>query len=69
MKSLPPFADLLTKDRMSLLISRRFYTGHIVNRILVLEKGQIREQGTHSHLVAFGGRYAEVFELHAAGYR
>jgi ATP-binding cassette, subfamily B, bacterial len=62
------FADL-TKDRMSVLISHRFSTVRMANRILVLENGEIREQGTHSQLVALGGRYAELFELQAAGYR
>jgi ATP-binding cassette subfamily B protein len=62
------FADL-TRDRMSVLISHRFSTVRMANRILVLEGGEIREQGSHSQLVALGGRYAELFELQAAGYR
>jgi ATP-binding cassette subfamily B protein len=62
------FADL-TKDRMSVLISHRFSTVRMANRILVLESGRIKEQGSHSQLVALGGRYAELFELQAAGYR
>ena len=37
--------------------------------ILVLADGEIMEQGTHQQLVALGGRYAELFELQAAGYR
>jgi ATP-binding cassette subfamily B protein len=62
------FADL-TKERMSVLISHRFSTVRMANRILVLDGGQIREQGSHRQLVALGGRYAELFELQAAGYR
>ena len=62
------FAEL-TKGRMAVLISHRFSTVRMADRILVLENGQIREQGTHNHLVALGGRYAELFELQAAGYR
>jgi ATP-binding cassette subfamily B protein len=62
------FADL-TRDRMSVLISHRFSTVRMANRILVLEGGEIREQGSHSQLLAVGGRYAELFELQAAGYR
>jgi ATP-binding cassette subfamily B protein len=62
------FADL-TRDRMSVLISHRFSTVRMADRILVLENGRIREQGSHSQLVALGGRYAELFELQAAGYR
>jgi ATP-binding cassette subfamily B protein len=54
---------------MAVLISHRFSTVRMADRILVLENGRIVEQGTHRHLVALGGRYAELFELQAAGYR
>jgi ATP-binding cassette, subfamily B, bacterial len=62
------FADL-TRGRMAVLISHRFSTVRMADRILVLENGQIREQGTHHELLAVGGHYAELFELQAAGYR
>jgi ATP-binding cassette subfamily B protein len=62
------FADL-TQGRMAVLISHRFSTVRMADRILVLEHGRITEQGTHQELVALGGRYAELFELQAAGYR
>jgi ATP-binding cassette subfamily B protein len=62
------FADL-TRGRMAVLISHRFSTVRMADRILVLADGAIQEQGTHEHLVALGGRYAELFELQAAGYR
>jgi ATP-binding cassette subfamily B protein len=62
------FADL-TRGRMAVLISHRFSTVRMADRILVLEHGVIREQGTHGQLVRLGGRYAELFELQAAGYR
>jgi len=62
------FAEL-TKGRMAVLISHRFSTVRMADRILVLRDGRIREQGTHNHLVALGGQYAELFELQAAGYR
>ena len=62
------FADL-TRDRMAVLISHRFSTVRMADRILVLADGEIVEQGTHQQLVALGGRYAELFELQAAGYR
>jgi ATP-binding cassette subfamily B protein len=62
------FAEL-TKGRMAVLISHRFSTVRMADRILVLQNGRIREQGTHHHLVALGGQYAELFELQAAGYR
>lgn len=62
------FSDL-TAGKMAVLISHRFSTVRMANRILVLEKGKIVEQGSHQQLVALGGRYAELFELQAAGYR
>src|SRR5579871_787237 len=62
------FADL-TRGRMAVLISHRFSTVRMANRILVLAEGAIQEQGSHQQLVALGGRYAELFELQAAGYR
>ncbi|MGA2881369.1 MAG: ABC transporter ATP-binding protein [Bryobacteraceae bacterium] len=62
------FADL-TRGRMAVLISHRFSTVRMADRILVLADGELVEQGTHQHLVALGGRYAELFELQAAGYR
>jgi ATP-binding cassette subfamily B protein len=51
------------------LISHRFSTVRMADRILVLAGGKIMEEGTHRELVALGGRYAELFELQAAGYR
>ncbi len=59
----------LTEGRMAVLISHRFSTVRMADRILVLADGQIKEQGTHEQLVALGGQYAELFELQAAGYR
>jgi ATP-binding cassette subfamily B protein len=62
------FADL-TAGKMAVLISHRFSTVRMADRILVLENGQIAEQGSHHDLVKLGGKYAELFELQAAGYR
>ena len=62
------FVDL-TAGKMAVLISHRFSTVRMADRILVLEEGRIAEQGSHGQLVALGGRYAELFELQAAGYR
>ncbi len=62
------FADL-TEGRMAVLISHRFSTVRMADSILVLEQGAIREQGTHDQLMARSGRYAEMFDLQAAGYR
>jgi ATP-binding cassette subfamily B protein len=62
------FADL-TKGKTSVLISHRFSTVRMSDRILVLENGRIAEQGAHNQLVSNGGSYAEMFELQAAHYR
>ncbi|MBC7888348.1 MAG: ABC transporter ATP-binding protein [Ferruginibacter sp.] len=62
------FAEL-TKDKAAMLISHRFSTVRMANRILVLEKGEIIELGSHEELLAKGGRYAELFQLQAMGYR
>jgi ATP-binding cassette subfamily B protein len=62
------FVDL-TAGKMAVLISHRFSTVRMADRIIVLADGEIVEQGSHHHLVSLGGRYAELFELQAAGYR
>jgi ATP-binding cassette subfamily B protein len=62
------FAEL-TKGKMALLISHRFSTVKMADRIIVLEHGVIAEEGRHDQLMAHGGRYAEMFELQASSYR
>ena len=62
------FAEL-TKGRMAVLISHRFSTVRMADRIIVLRGGELADQGTHEELVARGGLYAELFSLQAAGYR
>ena len=62
------FAEL-TKGRMAVLISHRFSTVRMADRILVLQGGELVDQGTHEELVAKRGLYAELFSLQAAGYR
>ncbi|MBV9852572.1 MAG: ATP-binding cassette domain-containing protein, partial [Armatimonadetes bacterium] len=59
----------LTEGKMALFISHRFSTVRLADRILVLEDGRIREDGTHQELLALGGTYAELFNLQAAAYR
>jgi len=59
----------LTEGKMSLLISHRFSTVKMSNRILVLKDGEIAEQGQHDQLLRMGGHYAGMFELQAANYR
>ena len=59
----------LTQGKMAVLISHRFSTVRMADRILVLQGGGLVEQGTHEELVARGGLYAELFALQAKGYR
>ena len=59
----------LTKERSAILISHRFSTVRMADRILVLEKGELKEIGNHHELLAKGGIYAELFELQAMGYK
>jgi ATP-binding cassette subfamily B protein len=62
------FAEL-TAGKMALLISHRFSTVRMADRIVVLEGGRLVEEGTHTQLMALGGRYAAMFEMQAASYR
>ncbi len=59
----------LTAGRMAVLISHRFSTVRMADRILVLGGGTVIENGTHEELLAADGVYAELFTLQAAGYR
>ena len=59
----------LTKDKTAMLISHRFSTVRMADRILVLDKGQILEIGSHEELLEKNGHYAELFQLQAMGYR
>ena len=62
------FAEL-TKGKSAVLISHRFSTVRMADRILVLDKGQLIEIGSHEELLQQNGRYAELFQLQAKGYR
>ena len=62
------FAEL-TKGKSAVLISHRFSTVRMADRILVLEKGELIEIGSHEELLEKEGRYAELFNLQARGYR
>ncbi len=59
----------LSAGKTAVLISHRFSSVRMADRILVLADGKVEAQGTHEELVAQQGRYAELFELQAAGYR
>lgn len=59
----------LTKHQMVFLISHRFSTVRMANKIIVIEGGELIEEGTHEQLLRKGKRYAELFTLQAAGYK
>jgi ATP-binding cassette subfamily B protein len=59
----------LTQGKSAVLISHRFSTVRMADRILVLEKGQLIELGSHNELLEQNGRYAELFRLQAMGYQ
>lgn len=62
------FAELVS-GQTAVLISHRFSTVRMADRIIVLKDGQVVEQGTHEALLARHGLYAELFTLQAEGYR
>jgi ATP-binding cassette subfamily B protein len=62
------FAELIG-GRMAILISHRFSTVRMADRIIVLQNGTITEEGTHEQLAHGGGLYAELFDMQASGYR
>ncbi|HJZ47015.1 MAG TPA: ABC transporter ATP-binding protein, partial [Roseiflexaceae bacterium] len=62
------FRDL-TDGKIAVLISHRFSTVRMADRIAVIEDGQISELGSHAELLALGGTYARLFEMQAEGYR
>jgi ATP-binding cassette subfamily B protein len=62
------FAEL-AEGKTVILISHRFSTVRRSHRIVVLEDGNVREQGTHDHLVGRGGQYAKLFQLQAKNYQ
>ncbi len=62
------FRDL-TDNKISIIISHRFSTVRMADHIIVLEKGQISEQGSHQQLIDLNGHYATLFRLQAKGYQ
>lgn len=61
------FSDLI-EGKTAVLISHRFSTVRMADRILFLENGRLLELGSHEELLAIGGKYAELFNLQAQGY-
>jgi ATP-binding cassette subfamily B protein len=59
----------LIHGKTGVIISHRFSSVRMADRILVLVDGTVEASGTHAELLAQRGRYAELFELQAAGYR
>ena len=59
----------LSAGKTAVLISHHFSSVRMADRILVLANGKVEAAGTHEELVAQPGRYSELFELQAAGYR
>ena len=59
----------LTSDKTAVLISHRFSTVRMADRIFVIEDGHVSEEGTHNELLAVGGTYARLFNLQAESYR
>ncbi len=59
----------LTQGKCAVLISHRFSTVRMADRILVLHEGSLLENGSHHELLKKGGHYAELFSLQASGYR
>jgi ABC-type multidrug transport system fused ATPase/permease subunit len=59
----------LTQEKMVILISHRFSTVRMADKIMVIADGKISEQGSHEELMQLNGRYAHLFAIQAAGYR
>ena len=62
------FRDL-TDDKISIIISHRFSTVRMADHIMVLEEGEITEEGSHAELMEKKGQYSNLFELQARGYQ
>jgi ATP-binding cassette subfamily B protein len=55
--------------RITILVSHRFSTVRMADRIIVLDAARLAEMGTHDELMARGGPYAELYGIQAAAYR
>lgn len=61
--------EKLTKNKTAILISHRFSTVRMADKIVVIDKGRILEQGAHRDLLRKGGKYAKLFRMQAEGYK
>ena len=59
----------LTSDRTTVFISHRFSTVRMAQNIIVLEHGEVTEQGSHDELMSLGGHYSVMFSTQAERYR
>ena len=59
----------LPKEKTVILISHRFSTVRTADRIIVIDEGKVREDGTHEELMKLDGEYARLFNLQAKGYK
>jgi ABC-type multidrug transport system fused ATPase/permease subunit len=59
----------VTQEQMAILISHRFSTVRMADHIVVLDKGEMLEQGSHDALMEKEGHYARLFTIQAEGYR
>ena len=62
------FSELI-QNKAAVLISHRFSTVRMADRILLLENGKMKEIGSHQELLQINGKYAELFNLQAQGYQ
>jgi ATP-binding cassette subfamily B protein len=57
------------RSGLTILVTHRFSTVSAADLVVVLDRGHVAETGTHAELVQAGGRYAELYQLQARGYR
>ena len=61
--------NMTRENKISIIISHRFSTVRMAEHIIVLENGEVKEEGSHDELIASKGQYATLFNLQAQGYQ